>query len=73
MLGVLHFGPGSAYVQVRARNGIVRTITYQNGQAVSIDSGPPGGSFVAARRGNETVVGVGNEAYYIPDMLLYAR
>ena len=70
---VSHFGPGSAYVQVRARNGIVRTITYQNGQAVSIDSGPPGGSFVAARRGNETVVGVGNEAYYIPDMLLYAR
>ena len=70
---VQHLGPGSAYVQVRGPYGIVRTITYSNGQAISIDSGPPGGSFVAARQGNVTVVGVGNEAYYIPDMLLYAR
>ena len=70
---VRHLGPGQTYVQVRAPYGIVRTITYQNGQAVSIDSGPPGGAFVAARRGNETVVGVGNEAYYVPDALIYAR
>ena len=70
---VQHLGPGSAYVRVMLPGGIVRTITYSNGQAVSIDSGPPGGSFVAARRGNDTVVAVGNEVFYIPDMLLYAR
>jgi hypothetical protein len=70
---VQHLGPGSAYVRVMLPGGIVRTITYSNGQAVSIDSGPPGSSFVAARRGNEMVVAVGNEVFYIPDMLLYAR
>jgi hypothetical protein len=70
---VQHLGPGMAYVQVRQPNGIVRTITYQNGTAISIDSGPPGGSFVASRRGQDTVVQVGNETYVIPDMLLYAR
>ena len=70
---VQHLGPGSAYVQVRLPNGIVRTITYQNGNAVSIDSGPPGGSFVAQKRAQDTVVQVGDETFVIPDMLLYAR
>jgi len=70
---VQHLGPGSAYVQVRLPNGIVRTITYSNGAAISIDSGPPGGAFVAAKRGNETIVQVGNEVYVVPDALLYAR
>ena len=70
---VQHLGPGEAYVQVRAPNGIVRTITYSNGAAISIDSGPLGGAFVASRRGNETVVQVGGEVYVVPDALLYAR
>ena len=58
---------------MRLPNGIVRTITYTNGAASSIDSGPPGGAFVAAKRGNETIVQVGNEVYVVPDALLYAR
>ncbi|HEX6219155.1 MAG TPA: hypothetical protein VFZ35_07770, partial [Sphingomicrobium sp.] len=70
---VQHLGPGAAYVRVRLPNGIVRTITYQNGYAASIDSGPPGGSFVAQKRAGDTIVQVGNETYVIPDALLFAR
>jgi hypothetical protein len=70
---VQHLGPGSAYVRIRLPNGIVRTVTYANGQAVSIDSGPPGGSFIAQKRQYDTIVEVGNEVYFIPDALLYAR
>ena len=70
---VQHLGPGSAYVRIQLPNGIVRTVTYANGNAMSIDSGPPGGSFLASRRGSETIVEVGYEVYFIPDAVLYAR
>lgn len=70
---VQHLGPGSAYVRIQLPNGIVRTVTYDNGNAIRIDSGPPGGSFLAQRQGNRTVVEVGYEAYWIPNALLYAR
>jgi hypothetical protein len=70
---VQHLGPGSAYVRIRLPNGIVRTVTYANGQAIGIDSGPPGGSFIAQKRQYDTIVEVGGEVYFIPDAMLFAR
>jgi hypothetical protein len=70
--GVKREGSGSAMVTVTKPDGRTRTIFFENGRATGADvSQADPGKFSASRKGDTTIVHIGQERYEIFDAVIF--
>ncbi len=67
--GVVREGSGSGFVEITNPNGRTVSIYFQNGVAVGAEGGT--GAFSATRKGDETIVFIGEDRYVLPDAIIY--
>jgi hypothetical protein len=69
--GVTREGPGKGIVTITKPDGRKRAVFFEGGQAVGYDqSQADPGEFHATRRGDLSIIGIGQERYEIPDAVI---
>jgi uncharacterized protein YraI len=71
--GVIRQGGGSGSVELTLPDGTTRVLQFRNGTAVSVDpvAGAAAPVFSAARKGDSSIVTLGDQRFDIPDAVIF--